>query len=127
MESAVYVQGALERRLTAPRLPVLSVCFPGNRRQGKQNLSDGKCQLQQIWGEREEGWGGAGAGGSPHRPPRAGALAQAARGQPPWAVGRRGQEAAARTSRLVPEAAVPCPANYHIVSEVIGRRTQGRA
>lgn len=47
MESAVYVQGALKRQLKSPWLPaVLSTCCPGNRRQGKQDLSDGKCQLQ---------------------------------------------------------------------------------
>ena len=51
MESAVYVQGPLKKAAHSSLAAVLSACFPGNRRQGKQNLSDGKCQLQQIWGE----------------------------------------------------------------------------
>lgn len=55
MESAVYVQGPLKKAAHGSLAAVLSACFPGNRRQGKQNLSDGKCQLQQIWGEERRG------------------------------------------------------------------------
>lgn len=69
----VDVQGALERRLPAPWLPGLSLRFPGNGRQGKQNLSDGKRQLQPLWRERKEGWvGRRGESWGMHPPPTPG-------------------------------------------------------
>lgn len=42
--------GRLEKAAKVSLAAGLSTCCPGNRRQGKQDLSDGKCQLQAEWG-----------------------------------------------------------------------------
>lgn len=121
-------------------LAVSSQRFPGNRRggQGRQDLSDGKCQFRQVWGVRRARLGGGrqarGRGGwrqlgSAHRPPQV----------LPWLVDReagfRNEGAAARCWGLERwggdgghghtgargGAELPAwPADGHIVSEATG-------
>lgn len=50
--------GRLEKAAKVSLAAVLSTCCPGNRRQGKQDLSDGKCQLQADLESRKQEWGG---------------------------------------------------------------------
>lgn len=50
--------GRLEKAAKVSLAAILSTCCPGNRRQGKQDLSDGKCQLQADLESRKQEWGG---------------------------------------------------------------------
>lgn len=53
--------GRLEKAAKVSLAAILSTCCPGNQRQGKQDLSDGKCQLQADLESRKQS--GEGRGG----------------------------------------------------------------